>query len=177
MPTPRKIEQVADLTAMMAKTQSIIVADYRGITVAEITALRNKIRPLGGEFVVAKNTLALISARATGLEAIQPALYGPTALCFAYEDASAVAKAVKEFNATAKKLTFRGGMLGNVYIDGESAVDVISSIPTRTEALAQLVGVISAPVSGVVGLLNTVATGVVYAAQARADKLEGEKAA
>jgi large subunit ribosomal protein L10 len=177
MPTPRKIVQVADLTVKMQKMQAVIVADYRGITVAEITTLRNKLRPLGGEFVIAKNTLALIAARATGNGDIEPALYGPTALCFAYNDAAVVAKALKEYNVTAKKLTFRGGLLGNVYVPGDTSIDVIASMPTRLEALAQILGVVEAPVAGIVNVLNSAATSVVYAVQARIDKMEEEKAA
>ena len=177
MPTPRKIVQVADLTVKMQKMQAVIVADYRGITVAEITTLRNKLRPLGGEFVIAKNTLTLIAARATGNGDIEPALYGPTALCFAYNDAAVVAKALKEYNVTAKKLTFRGGLLGNVYVPGDTSIDVIASMPTRLEALAQILGVVEAPVAGIVNVLNSAATSVVYAVQARIDKMEAEKAA
>jgi large subunit ribosomal protein L10 len=164
MPTPRKIVQVADLTVKMQKMQAVIVADYRGITVAEITKLRNKLRPLGGEFVIGNGD-------------IEPALYGPTALCFAYTDAAAVAKALKEYNATAKKLTFRGGLLGNVYVPGDASIDVIGSMPTRLEALAQILGVVQAPVAGIVNVLNSAATSVVYAVQARIDKMEAEKAA
>jgi len=102
MPTQRKIETVSELTEKMSRMQAVIVADYRGITVAEVTKLRNKIRPLGGEFIVAKNTLALISAKETGYAGIEPALKGPTALCFAYGDVAAVAKAIKEVNAEIK---------------------------------------------------------------------------
>lgn len=174
MPTQRKIDSVAELTEKMSRMQAVIVADYRGITVEEITKVRNKIRPLGGEFIIAKNTLALIAAKATGFAAIEPALYGPTALCFAYTDAAAVAKAVKEVNAEIKKLSFRGAMLGDTYIGGEKALEVVASVPTRQEILAQIVGTIDAPVSGIVGVLNSAATGVVYAVQGRIDKLGGD---
>lgn len=174
MPTQRKIDSVAELTEKMSRMQAVIVADYRGITVEEITKVRNKIRPLGGEFIIAKNTLALIAAKATGFAAIEPALYGPTALCFAYTDAAAVAKAIKEVNAEIKKLSFRGAMLGETYIGGDQALEVVASVPTRQEILAQIVGTIDAPVSGIVGVLNSVATGVVYAVQGRIDKLGGD---
>ncbi|MFZ9858321.1 MAG: 50S ribosomal protein L10 [Roseiflexaceae bacterium] len=174
MPTQRKIDSVAELTEKMSRMQSVIVADYRGITVEEITKVRNKIRPLGGEFIIAKNTLTLIAAKATGYAAIEPALYGPTALCFAYDDAAAVAKAIKEINAEIKKLSFRGAMLGDTYIGGDKALDIVASVPTRQEVLAQIVGTIDAPVSGIVGVLNSAATGVVYAVQGRIDKLGGD---
>lgn len=174
MPTQRKIDSVAALTDKMSRMQAVVVADYRGITVEEITKVRNKIRPLGGEFIIAKNTLALIAAKATGFESIEPALYGPTALCFAYSDAAAVAKAIKEVNAEIKKLSFRGAMLGNTYIDGDKSLDVVASVPTRQEILAQIVGTIDAPVSGIVNVLNSAATGVLYAVQGRIDQMGGD---
>ncbi len=174
MPTQRKIETVSELTEKMSRMQAVIVADYRGITVAEVTKLRNKIRPLGGEFIVAKNTLTLISAKETGYAGIEPALKGPTALCFAYGDVAAVAKAIKEVNAEINKLSFRGAMLGTLYIDGADALDKVASVPTRPEILSQVVGVIAAPLTGVVGILDSVATGVIYAVQGRADKIGGD---
>jgi large subunit ribosomal protein L10 len=177
MPTQRKIDQVAALIDKMSRTQAILVADYRGITVAEITKVRNKIRPLGGEFIIAKNTLSLIAARETGLEGVEPALAGPTALCFAYTDAGAVAKAMKEVNAEIKKLSFRGAMLGNIYIGGTDSLDQVASIPTRQEILAQIVGTIAAPVSGVVNVLHSTSASVLYAIQGRIDQMGGEQAA
>ena len=173
MPTQRKIDQVAELIEKMSRMQAVLVADYRGITVAEITKVRNKIRPLGGEFVVAKNTLALIAARETGYAGIEPALAGPTALCFAYTDAGAVAKALKEVNGEIKKLSFRGAMLGEIYVDGATSIDQVASVPSRQELLAQIVGTIAAPVSGIVNVLHSTSASVLYALQGRIDQLGG----
>src|SRR3712207_4379167 len=111
MPTTRKIEQVSDLTEKLKRTQVTMVADYRGLTVAEITDLRTKLRAVDAELIVAKNTLTLIAARETGHEALEELLAGPTALAFAYGDASKVAKTLNDFNRGPKKLTVRGGLL------------------------------------------------------------------
>jgi large subunit ribosomal protein L10 len=76
MPTQRKIETVADLKQRLERMQVTVVADYRGLSVADMTELRKKLRESGAEFVVAKNTLTLIAARETGHEAIEPLLGG-----------------------------------------------------------------------------------------------------
>lgn len=171
MPTTRKIEQVSDLADKLNRTQLTLVADYRGLTVAEITDLRKRLREANAELVVAKNTLTLIAARETGHEAIEPLLAGPTALAFAYGDAAKVAKAVSDFNRGPKKLVVRGGLLGKTVLTGD-VLDQVSKMPTRQQVLAQVLGGIAAPVSGVVGVLNAVISNVVYVLQARIDQLQ-----
>ena len=176
MSTPRKVENVAELTAKFQKAQATLVADYRGLTVAEITTLRKKLRETGAEVIVAKNTLALIAAKETGGGALEPLLTGPTALAFAYDDAAKTAKAINDYNKGPKKLVVRGGLLGNALL-GADALDQVASLPTRQQVLAQIVGAVSAPVSGVVGVLNAAITNVLYVVQARIDQIGGEPAA
>jgi large subunit ribosomal protein L10 len=171
MPTTRKIEQVSDLTEKLKRTQVTMVADYRGLTVAEITDLRTRLRAVDAELIVAKNTLTLIAARESGHEALEPLLAGPTALAFAYSDASKVAKALNDFNRGPKKLTVRGGLLGTSLLTGD-VLDQVSKMPTRQEVLAQVLGGIAAPVSGVVGVLNAAITNVALVLQARIDQLQ-----
>lgn len=171
MPTTRKIEQVADLTDKLKRTQVTMVADYRGLTVAEITDLRTKLRAVDAELIVAKNTLTLIAARETGHEALESLLAGPTALAFAYGDAAKAAKALSEFNRGPKKLTVRGGLLGTSLMTGD-VLDQVSKMPTRQEVLAQVLGGIAAPVSGVVGVINAAITNVALVIQARIDQLQ-----
>lgn len=172
MPTQRKIDSVADLTEKMKRTQFTVVADYRGLTVAEITDLRKKLRDAGGELIVAKNTLTLIAAKETGNEAIEPLLAGPTALAFAYDDVSKAAKAINDFNKGPKKLVVRGGLLGKSLL-AENATEQAAQLPSREQVLAQVVGGIAAPVTGVVGVINAAITNVLYALQARIDQQQG----
>ncbi|MFO7168448.1 MAG: 50S ribosomal protein L10 [Chloroflexota bacterium] len=171
MPTTRKIAQVAELAEKLSRTQLTLVADYRGLTVAEISDLRKRLREAGAELVVAKNTLTLIAARETGHEELEQLLTGPTALAFAYDDVAKAAKAVSEFNRGPKKLTVRGGMLGKNLLTGD-VLDQVSRIPSRQELLAQVLGGISSPVTGVVGVLNAAISNVVYVLQARIDQLQ-----
>ena len=171
MPTQRKSDSVADLTDKLSRTQLALVADYRGLTVAEISDLRKKLRETGAELIVAKNTLTLRAAKDSGRDALEPLLSGPTALAFAYVDAAKTAKAINEFNRGPKKLVVRGGMLGNSLL-GTSVLDQVASLPTRDQVLAQVVGTVSAPISGVVGVLNAAITNVLYTLQARIDQLQ-----
>ncbi|GAB4158735.1 MAG: 50S ribosomal protein L10 [Roseiflexaceae bacterium] len=178
MPTQRKIESVADLTEKLSRTQVTLVADYRGLTVAEITDLRKRLRDADAELVVAKNTLTLMAAKATGHEAIEPLLSGPTALAFAYSDGPKVAKAINDFNRGPKKLVVRGGLLGNSLLSG-NALDQVAKMPSRQQILAEVLGGISAPVTGVVGVLNGAISNIVYVLQAKIDQMQpaGDQAA
>jgi large subunit ribosomal protein L10 len=178
MPTQRKVEHVADLAEKLRRTQVTLVTDYRGLTVAEISDLRKKLRDVDAELIVAKNTLTLLAARETGHEAIEPLLSGPTAIAFAYGDATKAAKAINDFNRGPKKLAVRGGLLGTALLTGD-ALDQVSKMPTRQQILAEVLGSIAAPVSGVVGVLNGAITNIVYVLQAKIDQLQpaGEQAA
>ena len=171
MPTQRKTESVADLTEKLSRTQMTLVTDYRGLTVAEITELRKKLRETGAELIVAKNTLTLIAAKETGYEALEQFLSGPTALAFAFQDAAKTAKAINDYNKGPKKLVIRGGMLGKSTL-AANALDQVASLPTREQVLAQIVGGVSAPVSGVVGVINAAISNVLYVLQARIDQIQ-----
>jgi large subunit ribosomal protein L10 len=178
MPTQRKIESVADLTDKLSRTQLTLVTDYRGLTVAEITELRKRLRETGAELIVAKNTLTLRAAKETGHGALESLLSGPTALTFAFNDAAKTAKAINDFNKGPKKLVIRGGLLGTSLL-AANALDQVASMPTREQVLAQIVGAVAAPVAGVVGVLNTAVANVLYTLQARIDQLQpaGEQSA
>lgn len=179
MPTARKVELVGDLADKMSRMQMAIVADYRGFSVAELTALRTKLRESGAEMIVAKNTLLRLAARDAGREAIEPLLTGPTAVTFAYDDVAKVAKVLLDASkAGPKPLVVRGGLLGTSTLAADG-LENVTKLPTRDEALAQVLGGISAPVSGVVGVINAAISNVAYVLQARIDQLQpaGEGAA
>lgn len=178
LPTQSKIDTVAELTDKLSRAQMALVADYRGLTVAEISDLRKQLRASGAELIVAKNTLVSLAAKATGREGLEPLLAGPTAVAFAYDDVSGAAKAINDFNKGAKQVKVRGGILGNSMLDS-SALDQVSKLPSRQQVLADIVGGVQSPLVGVVGALNGVVANVMYAVQARIDQLQpaGEQAA
>src|SRR4051794_36519353 len=128
MPTQHKMELVADLTDKLSRTQFMVIGDYRGMSVAEVNDLRRRLREIGAELIVAKNTLALRAAEATGYAALEPLLVGPTVIAFAYDDIAKAAKAINDFNRGPKKLVVRGGMLGKQVL-AANALDQVASLP------------------------------------------------
>jgi large subunit ribosomal protein L10 len=172
MPTQRKVEIVDDLTEKMSRVQLAVVADYRGMTVADMSNLRAKLRENGAEMIVAKNTLLRLAARNTGREGLEPLLEGPTAVAFAYDDVAKVAKVLLDASkVTARPLVVRGGLLGRSRIAADG-LDQVTKLPNREQALAEVVGAVSAPVAGVVGVLNAAVSNVLYVLQARIDQLQ-----
>jgi large subunit ribosomal protein L10 len=182
MPTQRKIETLEKLTDKMSRMQFAVVADYRGMNVAEITDLRTKMYENGAEVIVAKNTLLRMAARASGRESIEPLLVGPTAITFAYDHPAKVAKVIDDYAKGEKKYTIRGGLLGSALIQANE-LDHVAKMPSREALYAQIVGcvqapmtgivgVLQAPVSDVVGILQNVVSDVAYVLQARIDQMQ-----
>jgi len=97
MPRPEKVAIVEELADKLLKGQGVVLADYRGLSVKEITALRSELRKVGVEFKVVKNTLTRLAARKANLEELESVLVGPTAIAFGYDDPVAVAKAISDF--------------------------------------------------------------------------------
>jgi large subunit ribosomal protein L10 len=182
MPTPRKIQTLANLTEKMSRVQLAVVADYRGMTVAEMAELRQKMREAGAEVVIAKNTLVRMAARETGREAMEHLLVGPTAMTFAYDDPSKVANALRDYLKDKQKFSVRGGVLGTSLLEAD-ALEQVAKMPSRQTLYAQilgnvqapvsnLVGLVQAPMSDVVGCLNSAINNVVYVLQARIDQMQ-----
>ncbi len=172
MPTQQKIDLVAELTDKMTRAQLSVVADYRGFTVAELYTLRTKLLESGAEMVVAKNTLLRLAARNVGKEVLEPTLEGPTAVIFAYDDIAKTAKVLLDASkVTNKPLKLKGGALGTSAIAADG-LDAVTKLPSREQALAQVVGAVSAPVSGVVGVINAAISNIALVIQARIDQLQ-----
>lgn len=162
MPTERKIATLADLTDKLGRQQLTVVTDYRGLTVAEITDLRNKLREAGAELIVAKNTLVRIAARETGNEAIEPLLEGPTALAISYDDVAKSAKVLNDYiNASRKKISVRGGLLGKDALAAD-ALESVANLPSRDQVVATIMGSVQAPASRIVGAVSGVARNIAY---------------
>jgi large subunit ribosomal protein L10 len=174
MPTQRKINTVAELTDKLARQQLTIVADYRGLSMADLTKLRTKLRETGAEFIVAKNTLIKIAARDTGSEVIEGILEGPTGLVIAYDDIAKSAKVFQDFVRDVRKpVTIRGGLIGKSALPADG-LDAVTRLPSRTDILAQIVGGVSAPLTGVVGVVNAIVSNIAAVIQAKVDQMGGE---
>jgi large subunit ribosomal protein L10 len=144
---------VTEVSAVAAKAVSVVAAEYRGLTVPQMTELRTRARAQGVYMRVVKNTLARKAVAGTAFECIGPALKGPLVLAFSKEDPGAAARVVKAFAKDHDKLVATLVSLGGQLLPGKD-IDKVASLPTREQALAMLMGVMKAPIQKLVGTLN-----------------------
>jgi large subunit ribosomal protein L10 len=147
-----KREFVAELSAVFAETSMVVVTRNAGMTVADVTALRRKMREAGASFKVAKNRLALLALEGTRFDGISPLLKGPTALAWS-KDPVAVAKAAIDFAKTNDKFVLVGGALGNQVLDA-NGIKALSELPSLDSLRAKILGLIQAPATKVAGVLQ-----------------------
>ena len=144
---------VAEVSAVAATAQSLVAAEYRGLTVTQMTSLRAKARASGVYMRVVKNTLARKAVAGTAFENISPVLKGPLVLAFSKDDPGAAARVIKAFAKDNDKLVATAVSLGGQLLPG-SALDKVASLPTRDQALAMLMGVMKAPIQKLAGTLS-----------------------
>jgi large subunit ribosomal protein L10 len=153
MPNDAKRQAVAELAEMLRGSSAMAVADYRGLSVADMQAVRRSLRGNGVELHIAKNRLLKIAADEVELAELKPLLSGPTAIATIDGDEVALAKALQEaFRPYTRTVTVRGGMLGNVAIDAD-ALSRLASLPGREVLLGRLAGGIASPLTGFAGVL------------------------
>ena len=151
MPTEAKRETVAELRDELAHSRTMIVSEYRGLTVSEIAEVRRALRQQDVRYRVVKNRLMRIAAGDGLGAALNPLLSGPTAIAFGNDEA-ATARAVIEATRTYKALRITGGVLGQRGIDADG-VTRLASLPPREVLLAQLAGAIQSPTATLASLL------------------------
>jgi large subunit ribosomal protein L10 len=155
---------VEETTRLLAATEALYLSDYRGLTVAELSELRAKLREGGATLRVLKNTLARRAAADAGRDQIAPLLSGPTAVTFCGDDPVAPAKALVEFMRTHPQLVVRGGLLQGAAVDVDD-VRALSALPPRDALLGQVVGTMAAPLTGLVTVLQGTISGFARALQ------------
>jgi large subunit ribosomal protein L10 len=143
---------VAEVAAVAAKAQSVVAAEYRGLTVGQMTELRAKARGQGVYMRVIKNTLARKALAGTSFESVGPKLKGPLVLAFSKDDPGAAARLVKDFAKANEKLVATLVALGGQVLPG-GELDRVASLPTREQALSMLLGVLKAPMTKLVRTL------------------------
>lgn len=173
MPSNKVLEQkkqiVQGLTEKIKSAQSIVLADYRGLTVEQDTALRNALRAAGVDYKVVKNTLTSLAMKASGLEDLDGFLSGPTAMAISTTDAIAPAKILAEYAKKFEKLELKAGMVEGNIIDVEG-IKALAELPSREVLIAQVLGGFNAPISGFVTVLNANLKGLVVALNAIAEQ-------
>lgn len=158
----QKEQAVAEIADEIKESQAVFAVDYRGITVAQVADVRSKLRDADATLRVVKNTLTERAADNAGAEHLKGLLTGPTALTFVRGDAAAAAKAISTFNKETELLEFKGGMM-----DGEALeidqIKAIAKLPSRDVLYGQLVGLVAAPVGGLVRGLGSMVGGLAIA--------------
>ena len=177
MQRTEKEQVVAELVEQLRSTESLIVADYRGLTNADLVELRAKVRGSGGRFQVVKNTLTRRAAEEAGTESLLALLEGPTAIAFveAEGDPVAVAKALADTAKDTKVLTLRGGILSGRALTGAD-VEELAKLPAPEIVKSQLVGVVVAPLTQLAALLAAPLRDLVGLLDARIEQLGGASA-
>ena len=147
---------VQEISENIKDAQSVVVVDYRGLTVAEDTQLRKALREAGVTYKVYKNTLIKRAAEGTEFAALDPHLEGPTALAVSKDDATAPARILAEFAKTAPKLELKASVVEGTYYD-QAGTQVIATIPSREVLLGKLLGSIQSPITNLARVLNQIA--------------------
>ena len=176
MDRTEKREFVTSLAAVFADTSMVVVTRNAGLTVAEVTDLRRRMRAAGATYKVAKNRLATLALDGTRFDGIKPLLKGPTALAWA-KDPVAVAKAAVEFAKTNDKFVVLGGALGAQTLDA-AGVKALSELPSLEALRAQLLGLLQTPATRIAGVLQAPGGQIarVLAAYAKKDEAPAEAA-
>ncbi len=172
---PEKAGKVAELKDLLTSSKGVVLVDYCGLTVAEDTELRSKMREAGVKYMVAKNTFIRIAAKEAGIEGLDAYLEHNTAVAFSAEDPVAPAKILNDFSKDHKALEIKAGILDGKVI-GLDEVKAVAELPSREELLAKLVGSMQAPISGLVNVLQGTIRNFVYTLEAVRQKKEQESA-
>lgn len=175
MPTEKKQKLIDNLEQTFAQSESGIMIDYRGTKTGEVVALRRKLRELGSELKVVKNSLARIAAGKAGKDQITSVFNGPMAVVFVKGDISASAKTLTDhITATKLAVNIKGGFLGNKLLTSNE-VSVIAKLPPKEVLIAKVLGGIQGPLYGLLNQVNAPLMGFANILQGRIKQLEGVK--
>jgi large subunit ribosomal protein L10 len=172
MPTPRKVAMLAEIKDRMERASVAISADFRGLTVAQLTDLRRALRPADVEVNIVKNTLAAMAATQAGRPEMSELLTGPTALAIGFGDPVAPVKALTEhLRARRMTLDIHGGWLeGKILTRAE--VEGLATMPSKEQMIADVVGKLQSPLYNFAGLLQASIRNFAGLVEARATQLE-----
>lgn len=150
-----KQEVVKEVADKFEKAQSVIVIDYRGLTVEEVSKLRTDCRNAGVEYKVIKNNILKRAADSLNYQDMDDLFKGPTAVAFGFEDAVAPAKILSKFLKDTKKTEIKGGLLEGEVLDA-NGVERLATLPSKEELIAKMLGSMNAPITNFVGTLTAI---------------------
>ena len=147
---------VEEISANIKDAQSVVVVDYRGLTVEQDTQLRKELREAGVTYKVYKNTMMNFAFKGTDFEALAPYLEGPSAIAISCDDATAPARIIAKFAKTADKLEVKAGVVEGTLYDA-AGMAKIAAVPSREELLSKLLGSIQSPITNFARVMNQLA--------------------
>ncbi len=173
MPKEEKVKAVEELYQALSRCSIGILTDYRGLTTAEMSALRNQLRGIGVKFGVVKNTLARLAAEKAGRSDIIPLFEGPVAIAFGYGEINEPAKVIANFIRSGKSsLSIKGGFLSDrVLSAGE--IETLATLPSKEVLIAKAVGMMQSPIAALLATLAAPLRGLAGVLQGRINQLEG----
>lgn len=170
----KKKQMVADYVDRMSRSRALVLADYRGLTVAGLTDLRRRLREVGGTFQVVKNTLFVRALEEAGIPVPTEPLEGPIAVGYAFEDSPPVAKVLMDFAKETQVLKVHGAIVGGSFMD-KKGVELLADLPSREVLQAQLLGAVQGPMSSLVSTITAPMRELIQVLQARSE--QGQEAA
>lgn len=166
MPTQAKVVAVEDLKARFNGVKTVVLTEYRGLTVQQLSDLRKQLRAVSAEYKIVKNRLARLAVASSELEGLRGHLNGPTGLIISKQDAVAVAKALHAFARTNPALAIKAGFVeGQVLPPAE--LKALADLPSKDALRSQLVGALQGAMAQLVGLLSAPQRELVYVLQQR----------
>ncbi|WP_313758907.1 50S ribosomal protein L10 [Tissierella sp.] len=164
-----KSQNVEEIKEKISRAQSVVVVDYRGLNVEQLTELRSRYRKAGVEYKVYKNTMMRFAFKDSGLEEFNEFLKGPNAVAFGYDDPVQVAKITSDFAKENDKLEIKAGIVDGKVIDVNGVKD-LASLPPREVLVAQALGGLNAPIQGFANVLQGTIRGLAVVLNAIAEK-------
>ncbi len=164
-----KTQVIDEIKEKISSSQSMILVDYRGLNVAQLTELRKRYRDAGVDYKVYKNTMMRFAFKDLGLEEFNEYLKGPSAVAFGLDDPVAAAKVTAEFAKTNEKLEIKAGIVDGKVIDFEG-VKSLAELPSREVLVAQVLGGLNAPIQGFANVLQGTIRGLAIVLNAIAEE-------
>ena len=173
MPTQEKVETIEDLKGRLKGVKTVMLAEYRGLTVQQLSDFRKQLKAVSAEYKIVKNRLARLAVDSSPLAALGGELKGPTGLILGKGDPVSVAKAVHAFARTNQALVIKVG-----FVDGQmlppNGLKALADLPSRDALRAQIVGALTGPLAQLVGLLQAPQRELVYVLEQRGQQAAGQ---
>ena len=171
MPTQEKVETLEDFKSRLDGVKTVVVTEYRGLTVRQLSDLRKQLRAVSAQYKIVKNRLAKLAMTDGDLSKLQPHLKGPTGMVISKEDPVAVAKTLHSFARTNQALAIKAGLVeGQVLPPAE--LKALSELPTKDAIRSQIIGAIQGPLAQLVGLLQASQRDLAYVLAERGKNAE-----